>query len=56
MVLSFAKGQQAFESIQSVYSQDNPKRKITFADMELRNYPKPIAFTFVTTKQKQLFS
>ena len=39
---SFAKGQQAFESInQSAVcsSQDHPKR--TSADMELRNYPKP---------------
>ena len=37
---SFAKGQQVFESInQSIYSQDHPKR--LFADMKLRNYPKP---------------
>ena len=35
---SFEKGQQAFESIiQSIYSQDHPKR--ASADMELRNYP-----------------
>ena len=54
---SFAKGQQAFESLNqsAVYSQDQPKR--TSADRYgTQKLAKTLTFIFITSKQKQLFS
>ena len=54
-ILSFAKDQQTFESTQSVYSQDHPKRKKITADMELRNYPKPSVYPYNYQTETAIF-
>ena len=51
-IISFAKGQQAFESIQSVPSQDHPKRKRASAGMEL---PKPGVYLYNYQTEAAIF-